>query len=278
MPAWSSRRAGHCRSDSQEERSVRCWSSTTLAKKHQATSATSTTGRVQSPGDRRNDQYRPNTKHQATGATEQGSRDPDEYSPHQPEPKLVELLAAAVGAFSVWLSVRQNIWSWPTAIVNVVLYAIVFYQTKLYADMGLQVVYAVLSLYGWYEWLYGGEGRTELRVTRTGRRLGTLLTLIAAAGSAALGVLLHRTTDAALPFMDSFLSSTSLVAQWMMTRKLLENWLVWIGVDVLYVGMFVFKGLYLTAGLYAVFLALAVNGYLDWRRSMADAAAAEATA
>jgi nicotinamide mononucleotide transporter len=190
----------------------------------------------------------------------------------------VELLAAAVGAFSVWLSVRQNIWSWPTAIVNVVLYAIVFYQTKLYADMGLQVVYAVLSLYGWYEWLYGGEGRTELRVTRTGRRLGTLLTLIAAAGSAALGVLLHRTTDAALPFMDSFLSSTSLVAQWMMTRKLLENWLVWIGVDVLYVGMFVFKGLYLTAGLYAVFLALAVKGYLDWRRSMADAAAAEATA
>jgi nicotinamide mononucleotide transporter len=190
----------------------------------------------------------------------------------------LELAAAITGAISVWLSVRQNIWSWPTAIVNVVLYAIVFYQTKLYADMGLQVVYAVLSLYGWYEWLYGGEGRTELRVTRTGRRLGTLLTLIAAAGSAALGVLLHRTTDAALPFMDSFLSSTSLVAQWMMTRKLLENWLVWIGVDVLYVGMFVFKGLYLTAGLYAVFLALAVKGYLDWRRSMADAAAAEATA
>jgi nicotinamide mononucleotide transporter len=181
----------------------------------------------------------------------------------------LEIFAALIGAISVWLSVRQNIWSWPTAIVNVVLYAIVFYEAKLYADMGLQVVYAILSIYGWYEWLYGGAGHTELRVSRTGLRLGALLALIAAAGSALLGVFLHRATDAALPFMDSFLSSTSLVAQWMMTKKLLENWLVWIGVDVLYVGMFIFKGLFLTAGLYAVFLALAVKGYLDWRRSMA---------
>lgn len=181
----------------------------------------------------------------------------------------LELFAALIGAISVWLSVRQNIWSWPTAIINVVLYAIVFYEAKLYADMGLQVIYAILSIYGWYEWLYGGEGRTELHVSRTGPRLGALLALIAAAGSALLGTFLHRATDAALPFMDSFLSSTSLVAQWMMTKKLLENWLVWIGVDVLYVGMFIFKGLFLTAGLYAVFLALAVKGYIDWRRSMA---------
>ena len=131
----------------------------------------------------------------------------------------LELVAAITGAISVWLSVRQNIWSWPTAIVNVVLYALVFWDAKLYADMGLQVIYAVLSLYGWYQWLYGGEGRTELRVTRTAPRLGALLTVIAAAGSAVLGALLRHTTDAALPFMDSFLSSTSLVAQWMMTTN-----------------------------------------------------------
>lgn len=182
----------------------------------------------------------------------------------------LELLAALLGAISVYLSVRQNIWSWPTAIVNVVVYAFVFYQAKLYADMGLQVIYAALSVYGWYEWLYGGANRTELHVTRTAPRLGAVLTLIALAGSAALGVFLRGATDAALPFMDSFLSSTSLVAQWMMTKKKLENWLVWIGVDVLYVGMFVFKHLYITAGLYAVFLALAVRGYIDWRRSMAE--------
>jgi nicotinamide mononucleotide transporter len=182
----------------------------------------------------------------------------------------LELFAAVIGAISVWLSVRQNILSWPTAIVNVVLYAIVFFEAKLYADMGLQVVYAALSIYGWYEWLYGGAGRTELHVTRTSARLAGILGVIALSGAAVLGTLLRSTTDAALPYMDSFLSSTSLVAQWMMTRKKLENWLLWIAVDVLYVGMFIFKGLYLTAGLYAVFLALAVRGYMDWRRSMAE--------
>ena len=84
----------------------------------------------------------------------------------------LELLAALLGAISVYLSVRQNIWSWPTAVVNVVVYAVVFYQAKRYADMGLQVIYAALSIYGWYEWLYGGENRTELHVNRTGPRLG----------------------------------------------------------------------------------------------------------
>ena len=190
----------------------------------------------------------------------------------------LELLAALLGAISVYLSIRQNIWSWPTAIVNVVVYAFVFHQAKLYADMGLQVIYAALSVYGWYEWLYGGANRTELHVTRTAPRLGAVLTLIALAGSVALGVFLRGATDAALPFMDSFLSSTSLVAQWMMTKKKLENWLVWIGVDVLYVGMFVFKHLYITAGLYAVFLALAVRGYIDWRRSMAELAGVQPVA
>ena len=180
----------------------------------------------------------------------------------------LELVAALVGALSVYLSVRQNIWSWPTAIVNVVLYTLVFHEAKLYADMGLQVVYAVLSVYGWYEWLHGGENRSALHVTPTGARLGGVLSVIALAGAGALGLVLRGATDAALPFMDSFLSSTSLVAQWMMTKKKLENWLVWIAVDVLYVGMFVFKHLYLTAALYAVFLVLAVRGYFDWRRSM----------
>ncbi len=183
----------------------------------------------------------------------------------------LELFAAIVGAVSVWLSVRQNIWSWPTAIVNVLLYSLVFYGARLYADMGLQLVYAVLSIYGWYQWLYGGADRTELGVTRTAGSLALVLGAIALAGAAALGVVLSRATDAAAPFLDSFLSSTSLVAQWMMTRKKLENWLVWIFVDVLYVGLFIVKGLYLTAGLYVVFLALAVRGYIDWRRSMVTA-------
>ena len=186
---------------------------------------------------------------------------------------LLEIFAAVTGALSVWLSVRQHIWSWPTAIVNVVAYTFVFHDAKLYADMALQVVYAVLSLYGWYSWLYGGAGRTPLLPTRVPPRVAVWLSILAITATGVIGTVLHRTTDAALPYVDSFLSSASLVAQWMMTRKLLEHWLVWITVDVLYVGMFVYKELYVTAALYAVFLALAARGYVEWRRTMSHAPA-----
>ena len=181
-----------------------------------------------------------------------------------------EVLAVIFGIVSVYLSTREHIWSWPTALVNVALYFVVFFEAKLYADMGLQVVYFGLSLYGWYEWLYGGENRTELHVSRTSRSLGVRLLVIGVASAAILGTMLARFTDAALPYLDSATTSTSLVAQWMMTRKILENWIVWAVVDVVYVGMFIFKKLYLTAGLYAVFLVLAIMGYVQWKRSLID--------
>ena len=181
-----------------------------------------------------------------------------------------EVLAVIFGIVSVYLSTRENIWSWPTALVNVALYFVVFLEAKLYADMGLQVVYFALSLYGWYEWLYGGENRTELHVSRTSRSLGVRLLVIGIACGALLGTALARFTDAALPYVDSATTSTSLVAQWMMTRKILENWAVWAVVDVVYVGMFIFKRLYLTAGLYTVFFVLAVMGYVQWKRSLTE--------
>jgi nicotinamide mononucleotide transporter len=181
-----------------------------------------------------------------------------------------EILAVIFGILSVYLSTRENIWSWPTAIVNVALYFVVFYEAKLYADMGLQVVYFVLSLYGWYEWLYGGENRTELHVSRVTRSLGVRLALIGLLTAAMLGTALARFTDAALPYLDSATTSTSLVAQWMMTRKVLENWAVWVAVDIVYIGMFAYKRLYLTAGLYTVFLVLAVMGYRQWKRSLRE--------
>ena len=179
----------------------------------------------------------------------------------------LEILAVISGIISVYLSTRENIWSWPTALVNVTLYYIVFLEAKLYADMGLQVVYFGLSLYGWYEWLYGGENRTELHVSRVSKSLGVRLALVGLAATLVLGTTLARFTDAALPYLDSATTSTSLVAQWMMTRKILENWAVWVAVDVVYVGMFLYKSLYLTAGLYTVFFVLAVMGYREWRRS-----------
>ncbi len=182
----------------------------------------------------------------------------------------LEIVAVAFGIVSVYLSVRENIWSWPTAIVNVALYILVFQRSKLYADMGLQVVYVGINAYGWYQWLYGGEGRTALHVSRIARRLALGLAGLGIVAAAALGTFLSRNTDAALPYVDSATTATSLIAQWMMSRKLVENWAVWMAVDVVYIGMFVFKALYLTAGLYAVFFVLSWMGWRQWKRALGE--------
>ena len=179
-------------------------------------------------------------------------------------------MAALFGAISVFLSVRENVWSWPTAIVNVSLYILVFLRAKLYADMALQVVYIVISVYGWHQWLHGGAGRTTLPVTRGTPRLALILVTIGAVSVALLGTLLGRFTDAALPWLDSTTTVTSLIAQWMMAKKILENWLVWVAVDVVYIGMFLFKSLALTAVLYAIFLVLSAMGYFQWKKSLSS--------
>ncbi|MGQ0646583.1 MAG: nicotinamide riboside transporter PnuC [Gemmatimonadaceae bacterium] len=180
----------------------------------------------------------------------------------------LELLAASFGVISVYLSARENILSWPTALVNVGLYTIVFFEARLYADMGLQVVYFTLSLYGWYEWKFGGENRSVLRVSRATTRLWLILAGLNLAAWLTLGSILSRSTDAAIPWLDSLLTTTSLCAQWMMTRKILENWVLWIVLDIVYVPTFISRGLYATAALYAIFLVLAVLGWREWKRSL----------
>ena len=184
----------------------------------------------------------------------------------------LEAVAVIFGIISVYLGTRQNIWSWPTALVNVALFFALFLESGLYSDTGLQIVYFVLSLYGWYEWLYGGAGRTAITVTRTSRRTWTVLAGIGVVVWALLGTITSRLPGTALPYVDAATTTVSLLAQWMMTRKLVENWLIWIAVDVVYVGMFVFKGLYLTAFNYGIYLVLAVTGYIAWKRSLAATA------
>ena len=184
-----------------------------------------------------------------------------------------ELAAAVVGAVSVWCSTRQSIWSWPTGIVNVLMYVWVFFCARLYADMGLQVVYAGISVYGWWHWLHGGARGTELPVSRMPARYRLPLAAGVVAAAVLVGAGLHRATDASLPWADAALTAASLAAQWMLSRKYVENWLVWIAADVAYVAMFAYKRLWCTAVLYAVFLVLAVAGWRAWRRSL-DASAA----
>jgi nicotinamide mononucleotide transporter len=182
----------------------------------------------------------------------------------------LEVIAVAFGVVSVWLSTRQHIVSWPTALVNTALYFVIFHRAQIYANSGLQLVYFTLSCYGWYQWKYGGADRTGVVVTHTSRRLAAILAGIAVTTAVALGWGLARFTDAAIPWLDAATTATSLVAQWMMTRKLLESWLIWIAVDVVYIGMYFSQGLRLTAGLYAAFLVLATLGYFSWRRSLRE--------
>jgi nicotinamide mononucleotide transporter len=186
----------------------------------------------------------------------------------------LEILGAATGALGVWLAARENVWCWPMSLVNVAIYAVVFRDAKLYADMGLQGVYFALCLYGWWAWLRGGAAHGRLVVSRGPRAVLVACSVAGVVFAAALGTFLWAKTDAALPFWDAGTTSFSLVAQFLQTRKWIENWPLWIAVDIVYVGMYLAKRLYLTAGLYGLFLVLAGIGLASWRRSLTEAAAA----
>jgi nicotinamide mononucleotide transporter len=188
----------------------------------------------------------------------------------------LELVAFLTGALSVWFSVRQKIASWPTAVVNVTLYAYIFGTAGYYSDAGLQVVYLVLSIYGWVHWLHGGENRTVLAVSRATSRTWIVCAVVGVAAWIALGSFTSTLPNAQRPWIDAALTTTSLVAQWMMTRKIVESWVLWIAVDVVYIPLWLSAGLGLTAILYAVFLVLAVLGLREWHRDWASRARAAA--
>ncbi|MFB3852799.1 MAG: nicotinamide riboside transporter PnuC [Vicinamibacterales bacterium] len=186
----------------------------------------------------------------------------------------LEVVGVVFGFIAIWLTVREDWRCWPAGLACVAAYAAVFWEARLYAAAVLQILYAALALYGWHSWVRGGEDRGALKVTRSPRR--ALAGLLAAGTVAAviLGTALRRFTDAALPASDAATTAFSLVAQALQTRKWIENWLIWIAVDAVYLAMYLSQGLYLTTLLYAAFLVLAVLGWRAWRRSMAPAASA----
>jgi nicotinamide mononucleotide transporter len=181
---------------------------------------------------------------------------------------VVEYAGVAFGILGVWLTIRQHVWCWPAGLINVALFTVVFFHARLYGSMLLQGVYLVLSAYGWYAWLRGSSDHGALRVSRTPRRWLAGWLAGALISGVALGAVLAMRTDQALPYWDAGATTCSLAAQWMTTRKWIENWLVWIVVDVVYVGMYVSQQLYPTAALYGVFLVMAALGYREWRASM----------
>ncbi len=182
---------------------------------------------------------------------------------------LVEAIAFVSGAICVWLVVRRSIWNFPLGLINVVASAYVFYEYDLFADSGLQIVYFVLNGLGWWMWLRGGPDTSPLKVTNTGTVEKLLIGVFIAASTIALYFILDRVGGAA-KFWDALTTSISLGAQWLLSRKKVESWLLWILVDIIYVPLYVSRDLYLMAILYAIFLVMAVIGYFEWRKARAS--------
>lgn len=177
----------------------------------------------------------------------------------------LEISGVITGLLCVYLAAINNIWNWPIAIVSVGIYIFIFFDSHLYADMGLQVYFMAMNIYGWYYWSHKPATEKKAPVMRVTRKEVILSAIAIVIFTFILGSIL-KYTPASYPYLDSFCTACSLVAQVFLARKVLENWLIWIFVDIVYVGVYIFKHLDLTAVMYAIYVGIALLGYLDWKK------------
>ncbi len=182
----------------------------------------------------------------------------------------LEIAAVVTSVLGIWLTTRRKLSSWPVILVSCVLYALVFRREKLYSDMLLQFVYFAFAIYGWWHWWRGLQQDGSVRVERLSARAFTVGMIFGTAGSFLLGYFMAHYTDAALPHIDAALTSFSLVAQFWSTRKHIANWWLWIVVDAIEIGVFVYKHLYLTSLLFAFLIFLAIVGLRAWQKALRD--------
>lgn len=184
----------------------------------------------------------------------------------------IEILGVVTGLLYLYFSVKQIIWLWLFGILSSLLYIYVFFKAGFFADMSLQVYYFFISIYGWHHWLKGRTGNGEkLKVSSiTGKQwliyiiITILLTLIS-------GIILSHLPGSNLPYLDAFTTAASVVATWMLARKILENWLWWILIDIVSIGMYIYKDLYPTLILFAVYTSMAFIGYIQWKKDLKTA-------
>jgi nicotinamide mononucleotide transporter len=181
---------------------------------------------------------------------------------------VTESLGFATGAICVWLVTKGNIWNWPVGLANNLFFAVLFWEARLYADFGLQGVYLILGIFGWWQWLHGGKDRSGLPVSRTTRFEWILIAAFFVFGTWGLREILVRVNGSA-PFWDAVTTVICLAAQYLLCRKRIENWYLWIAADLIYVPLYVSKHLPLTAILYAGFIVLCVIGWNRWRKEVA---------
>ena len=181
----------------------------------------------------------------------------------------IEIVGVILSLIYLYLSIKQKISLWIFGFLSSALYIVVFFQTKFYADMSLQFYYLVISVYGWFNWKNGKPGQgSELPASKTSKRLIIQLTIASIVIYVIYYVILAKFTDSTIPKADSLVGMLSVVGTWMLARKLIENWLVWIVADGIATGLFFYKGLYPTAFLFIIYTVMAVVGYLQWKKSI----------
>ena len=178
----------------------------------------------------------------------------------------LEIIAGIISLIGVTLTIKRNMWCWGFNFIAFVLYAYLFYEFKLYGETILQFFFMVVNFYGFYHWLKGKQQDHEIRIEPVAKKIVILQMFIAALGGLIFGLGLKYLTDAAVPMLDSQLAAFSLLATYWTSRKHIATWVLWVFVDIVYVGMFIYKELFLTAALYAAFVGLAAFGWWQWQQ------------
>jgi nicotinamide mononucleotide transporter len=183
----------------------------------------------------------------------------------------VEVCGALTGFLYLGFSIRQHYLTWPVGLINALFYLVVFYTSKIYADMSLQLYYIFISGYGWWSWHHSNDSGKTLSVSRTSLVLWMKLSIVSLLLFSFFAWILVRFTDTQVPFLDAIITALSIVATWMLARKKLEHWLIWVVVDAISIGMFVVKGLYPTTLLFLVYTVLAIYGFSEWKKELKPA-------
>jgi nicotinamide mononucleotide transporter len=185
----------------------------------------------------------------------------------------IEVIGALLGLLYIFFSIRQHILTWPTGLLTSLLYIAVFFKSGFYADMGLQFYYAGISLYGWYYWLKGGKSARILSgeqapVKRMPKKMIPGSIAVTVGIFLIILLILLQFTDSTVPYMDSLTTALSVTATWMLAKKMIEHWLIWVFVDLVSAGLYVYKGLWPTVALFLIYTVMAVVGYIEWKKDL----------
>lgn len=185
----------------------------------------------------------------------------------------LEIIGATVGLVYLWLEYRASIYLWIAGIIMPAIYIFVYYDAGLYADFGINIYYLLAAVYGWMAWMYGGNSRKgekkELPITHAPMKIYLPLTIVFLVAFVGIAWILIEFTDSNVPWLDSFTTALSIVGMWMLARKYVEQWWVWIVVDVVCCGLYIYKDLYFTSALYGLYSIIAIFGYFKWQRDAA---------